>query len=213
VRTRSLRAGFTLVELLMVLAILAVLFAILLPVLLRAKAGARNATCVTHLGEICRAARMYADDNDRTIVPARTAVTAFGTKGITWCVILQPYLRSDKILICAEDKSPQPAAQSTDVPHSYGINYNLAYNNLWGPYPFVTSMSFVQRTSDVILFFEILGSVQAMGSAYTSYGISRVDARHNGRGNFAFLDGHVKGYTPTQVRNPAYWDPFVSNGS
>jgi prepilin-type processing-associated H-X9-DG protein/prepilin-type N-terminal cleavage/methylation domain-containing protein len=205
--------GFTLVELLTVLGILAVLFAILFPVLIRVKASARNAACVTHLSEICKAARMYADDNDRTIVPARTAVTEFGTRGITWCVILQPYLGSEKILVCAEDRSPQPAAQSTDVPHSYGINYNLAYNNLWGAYPFVASMSQVQRTSDVILFFEILGSVQAMGSAYSSYGISRVDARHNGRGNFAFLDGHVKGYRPSQVRNQAYWDPFVGIGS
>jgi prepilin-type processing-associated H-X9-DG protein len=205
--------AFTVVELLTVIGILVVLFAILLPVLSRARAGARNATCVTHLSEIGKAARMYADDCDRTIVPARTAVTAFGTVGITWCVLLQPYLNSEKILICAEDKSPQTVAQSTDLPHSYGINYNLAYNTLWGAYPFVASMSQIQRSSDVILFFELLGSARAMGSAYTSYGTSRVDARHHGRGNFVFLDGHVKGYRPDQVRNQLYWDPFVNNGS
>ena len=202
------RRGFTLVEILVVIGILAVLFAILLPVFLRAKASARRAVCVTQLEQIAKATRMYADDYERVIVPARTAVPGTG-RGITWCVILQPYLRSEKILLCPDDPDPQPSAQSVCLPHSYGINYQLAFNSLWGPAPFVTSIAQVQRVSDIILFFDMPGTVAEMGSSYTSHRLSRVAFRHNDIGNFAYLDGHVKGLRKSAAGDIRAWDPFA----
>jgi prepilin-type processing-associated H-X9-DG protein len=193
---------------LVVLGIIAVLAGILVPVMVRARAGARRATCVTHISEIAKAARMYADDYDRTIVPARTAFTGLGTKGITWCVLLQPYLGSEEILKCSADSSPAMAANSTCLPHSYGINYSLAYNSMYATYPFTVSIGTVQRPSDTILFFELKGSAASMGSSFYSSDVSRVDARHNDFGNFAFLDGHVKGMRAKDVRSPVLWDPY-----
>jgi prepilin-type N-terminal cleavage/methylation domain-containing protein/prepilin-type processing-associated H-X9-DG protein len=203
------RRGFTLVELLVVLGIIAVLTAIFLPVLGRARASARTAVCVTQISQLCKAARLYAEDNDRTLVPARTAVASTGTKGITWCVLLQPYLQSEKILICPDDPAPQASDQSTCLPHSYGINYSLAYNTALGSYPFTLSLGQVSRVSDLILFFELKGAVAQMGSGYYANGLSRVDFRHHQVGNFAFLDGHVKGLRADAVKNPLYWDPYV----
>ena len=63
--------GFTLLELLVVIAILAVLAALLLPVLSRAKAKAQRTVCTNNLRQIILGIRMYCDDaGDRVPTPA-----------------------------------------------------------------------------------------------------------------------------------------------
>lgn len=59
-----MRAGFTLIEILVVLAIIAVLAALLLPVFSSAKASAKQSVCLTQLRQIGVATLMYTSDND-----------------------------------------------------------------------------------------------------------------------------------------------------
>jgi prepilin-type N-terminal cleavage/methylation domain-containing protein/prepilin-type processing-associated H-X9-DG protein len=59
---RSRAAGFTLLELLVVIALLAILASLLLPGLARAKALARSAQCQSRLGQFGIAFRMYLND-------------------------------------------------------------------------------------------------------------------------------------------------------
>jgi prepilin-type N-terminal cleavage/methylation domain-containing protein len=56
--------AFSLVELLVVIAIIGVLTALLLPLLNRSKAKARNTACVSQLRQLGVATRLYAEDND-----------------------------------------------------------------------------------------------------------------------------------------------------
>ena len=58
------------------------------------------------------------------------------------------------------------------------------------------SQSQIENPTQVILFFEILGSARALGSSYPTHKLTRVDTRHNEGSNFAFVDGHVKWYLP-----------------
>ncbi|MHB1156153.1 MAG: DUF1559 family PulG-like putative transporter [Phycisphaerales bacterium] len=83
--------GFTLVELLVVVAIIALLIAILLPSLNKAREAGRSVVCMTHLKQIGQAILMYAGDNNQTLPYAVTALP--GTNAwLSYDDLLNPYL-------------------------------------------------------------------------------------------------------------------------
>ncbi len=70
-RKHFARSAFTLVELLVVLAIVSILASLLLPALSRAKERGRRAVCLSNLSQLLKACTMYAMDNDDKFFPAR----------------------------------------------------------------------------------------------------------------------------------------------
>ena len=66
-RSRSTQPGFTLLELLVVLAIVAILASLLLPALARAKDAARKTACISNLRQMGIAIRLYSNDHDHLI--------------------------------------------------------------------------------------------------------------------------------------------------
>jgi prepilin-type N-terminal cleavage/methylation domain-containing protein len=69
-RPATRRAAFTLIELLVVVGIIAILVALLLPALNRARAVSQRTVCMSNLREIGNAIRMYVNDN-RDKLPGR----------------------------------------------------------------------------------------------------------------------------------------------
>ncbi len=61
---QSRGGGFTLVEMLVVVAIIAILASIMFPVFSRARAAARKAACASNLRQIGTAFELYVSDND-----------------------------------------------------------------------------------------------------------------------------------------------------
>ncbi len=82
------RVGFTLVELLVVIGIIAVLIAILLPALSKARSSAKQVACASNLRQIGMAAHMYANENHGWLPYASY------TSSIKWTTMLEPYLKN-----------------------------------------------------------------------------------------------------------------------
>ena len=68
VRAQRVRDGFTLIEVLVVIAIIAVLAALLLPALDKAKARGKQIACLNHLKQLALCSQMYAADNNGRLV-------------------------------------------------------------------------------------------------------------------------------------------------
>ena len=99
-----MKKGFTLVELLVVIAVIAILAALLMPVINKAEESARKADCINNLTQINRALLMYVDDH---------AGVLQGTNGeaiyFTYKNSLGPYLSrtgadtNDALFACPSD--------------------------------------------------------------------------------------------------------------
>jgi len=86
------RKAFTLVELLVVIGIIAILVAILLPVLNKAREGASTAKCLAQLRQLGQAAAMYANDNKGYTLPAGYQVGGAHTESWAGLLVMGKYV-------------------------------------------------------------------------------------------------------------------------
>ena len=94
-RTRALERGLTLVELLVVIAVLGVLAALLLPALTRGKDAARLARCTDNLRQLGLAAQIYWDENDGMTFPYLAGGTNGGMR--YWFGWLKPGAEGERV--------------------------------------------------------------------------------------------------------------------
>ncbi|MBI5866426.1 MAG: prepilin-type N-terminal cleavage/methylation domain-containing protein [Planctomycetes bacterium] len=140
-RNRPLRAarGFTLVELLVVVAIIALLLAILSPSLSGARHQARRVKCASNLRQLGQAIQMYATEYKGRLMPLAYTASASEPPLYWWGVIdgngvdhtrgfVWPYLgsdlRPDGVFECPEQPwgSYQPQGPAGAVTSTYGYN-------------------------------------------------------------------------------------------
>ena len=117
--------GFTLVELLVVISIIAVLVAVLLPSLRSAREQAKATLCLSNMRQMGLASSMYSDGNHDYF-----PLSAHGAQDAVWVRTLQPYAGNDLLYRCPTDRSTDwfdengtPADQlKNDRKSSYGVN-------------------------------------------------------------------------------------------
>src|SRR6266436_6430708 len=134
-------AGFTLIEMLVVIAIIAILATMLLGSLHRAKGQALGVACMNNFKQITIAWSLYADDNEDWLAPNDPAYH-YGPDGRTWFPSwalgdsrygsadgtnvdylighrvgsLGPYLDTEKVFKCPADKSLSKMADGRSYP-------------------------------------------------------------------------------------------------
>jgi len=172
------RRAFTLLEIIVVVAILALLAAILFPVFSRAREKARAATCLSNYKQVGLAIHLYAQDYD-DLSPANGGSFA-GL--VSDCA---PYIHSDKVFVCPDDndRSEEGRAGSYRVPSLYqGKPMSCGWLN-----PYVGGQT--TTTSLTTLCYEAEQDF-AQAPIVPTY-------RHNEGTQILFFDGHAK-WVPRQ---------------
>jgi prepilin-type processing-associated H-X9-DG protein/prepilin-type N-terminal cleavage/methylation domain-containing protein len=224
------RSGFTLIEILIVIAIIALLAAILFPVFARVRENARRTSCASNLKQIGTAVQMYIQDNDEHLPTAGSDSSTGGDI----VGILTPYTKQQYgqgIWKCPSHTS-FPSDGSWTSSYGYNWQYLLAQGpNPTDPYPHTDDssyegfynpgvvLSFLARPAETLCFID---QKPVAGKLWTyvnrpgdplgddSDGFGRPDFRHNSRANVLFCDGHVKA-VPSSFADPVneakFWDP------
>ena len=102
---RPRRAGFTLVELLVVVAIVGVLVALLLPAIHSARESARRMTCQSNLKQVGIAMELYLDTH-RDEFPEMALVPSITPEKPTMFQVLGPFIEQNQsVLACPSDST------------------------------------------------------------------------------------------------------------
>lgn len=217
-------AGFTLVELLVVMSIIGLLIGILLPALSRAREAARNTECKSNLKQIGIAVAAYGADH-HGLLPDSGKDPATG-KGDLVTHGLLPYFSYSLESVIADRKfvwvCPDHDFQwdfSYTASYGYNVGYLLAPKK-GSAYPHVgldglmaangvdtnlgIAFSSVRAPSDTLGMVDVAAPegndlwsyVQRPGDATTVNGMGRSDFRHQDTANALFIDSHVASIQP-----------------
>lgn len=217
---KSGKQCFTLIELLIVIAIIAILAAMLMPALSKARDKARTTQCVGNLRQIAATSLIYTSDYDGWMitvnangVPVKTYVLK------NWGPVLW-YLRTNKELPCV---SKSATVRSTDFvcpsnPNAfvsstarYSLNYGLNMqcgiiwdNGSWGAPGF--KLSRVSKVSEKLLYSDGGQQNETDRSAWmwTSHDLPTYNwymgFPHDRKTNIAWMDGHVSSKTYLEIK-------------
>jgi type II secretory pathway pseudopilin PulG len=216
-RARHNPNGFTVVELLVMIALLSLLVSLLLPALNRARAVAKRAACMSNLRQLCIYSTLYADDHAGWTIP-HVGDEAYGH----WPALLvgmgyhaqfagQGITPGDKSSVVGVFNCP---AERFDGPQKreagawwhgthLAINYELSFNNYgaWSGTQRWENLDQLPRPSQSIIFGDN-SSWLGQGCYLTDWGQG---LRHGSDGvdvppgvgiegywNAGFVDGHAK---------------------
>jgi prepilin-type N-terminal cleavage/methylation domain-containing protein/prepilin-type processing-associated H-X9-DG protein len=197
---RRSRPGFTLVELLLVIAIIGILLGLLLPVCSAALAMAHQTACLCNLRQLGVAMKLYTGINRGQYPPA------WVNDQCRWMDLIKPCVaKTSEIYRCPTDDQCIPLPWDTSIIMSYGMNcYNFSNNNNYCFWYGVYDQA-VKRPAQTILLADCTPGQYWVGGGRTfNDPVSGVDYRH-ADGSFCalFCDGHVESVTST---TQSYWD-------
>jgi prepilin-type N-terminal cleavage/methylation domain-containing protein/prepilin-type processing-associated H-X9-DG protein len=192
------RAGFSLIELVVVIAIIGILAGLLLPALGRAKLQGNNAVCLSELHQLGVATRLYSDDNNNLLPRAELLPTSPVDPAQPLpriCDVLAPQVgkvggtNSAPVFKCPSDNLGRFAAEGSSYEWNIELNGHRMDDTLSENGTFVI----VLRTPDGTQ--QTNGTVQLMFPPNTTplfldYDDFHPRSRPSGK-NVVYMDGHV----------------------
>ncbi len=208
----SLRRGFTLLELLIVVVIITILMALLLPAYQHVSSMGRQATCLANLRKLSGILFAYSSDHNGTMVPcvvyASPTNRNVGTPWINW-LIEEGYLKDDGLfpgevyrslekglLTCPSRETPGSAVYNT---MHYGMNYTLGFGPDNENFGYRTPLQLPKRTkvtspaTTLMLAEAKYGYMIKPEARFLNEGPSQnIAFPHRNRMNIIFMDGHAE---------------------
>jgi prepilin-type N-terminal cleavage/methylation domain-containing protein/prepilin-type processing-associated H-X9-DG protein len=235
-RSKSQRSGFTLVELLVVIGIIALLIAILLPALGRAKENANRVACASNLRQLGAALVMYTNDN-RGWFPFCAAIGEVDPVGgapyryedwIYWQRVrkpedsrISPYLGrfNPRVLHCPSDDVVNHTRFITADPYVYSYTINMLVGSDPLYYKPVVKITGIRRPADKLMMMEEDerslddGNFNPflVGTNIENFLSTRHDRQRqstDARGNVCFCDGHVDYVPRLLTQDVRNYDPL-----
>lgn len=221
--------AFTLLEVLIVVAIITLLAALLFPVFAHVRESGRRTTCASNLKQISLALTQYAQDyRTYPYIPSGCEPKM----GSDWMDKILPYVKSERLFECPSDSNHlfRASCQPDDIsdpnhPISFSGSYvfNLPYTSyIFDPttktatdtnIPPTSPLRYTRPSSTILVLDGNTVKSTHIAPGYTTppptdattlpnYG---VPDRHSGGVNVAFADGHVKWMSLDSLLKLSLW--------